>query len=387
MSKKSREQKRRARASSSAASKPAQAESAAPAISKAARRRLQKKRAKQAAKASSDHAGDGGGRAGRKRVPAAAASSSLEVVHEDEHVIAINKPAGLLCHPSDGFWESGTVFHALEGRQRLPGYSELSPEMLQARQSHTGEHDSFIPRTIVHRLDRGTTGLMLLAKTPAAESHLGWHFRQKTASAASADSASMRKRYVAVLCGLPRLASSGASRAGPGLESGLRIDVPLDRDPARPGKMAVAAPGRGKSAMTIIHVHAHRDVDEGCGGKGSEVGGLSLVSVELLTGRQHQIRVHCAHAGAPLANDDGYGSAETVRAFRRAFGPLPRNRPLLHAWSMEVPHPAPRRDADSPQRDTLLLRAPLPADMLSIIAKLWPELSRDPSEWPAHRCR
>ena len=96
-------------------------------------------------------------------------AAALAVIHEDEHLIAINKPAGLLCHPSPGFWEHGTVVHALGARERTPGYSELGAHMLEARRSYTGEADSFIPRAIVHRLDRHTTGVMLVAKTELAE--------------------------------------------------------------------------------------------------------------------------------------------------------------------------------------------------------------------------
>ena len=131
-------------------------------LSKAAKRNAQKKRAaklKHAAKPES----------GEKPKPRAAkpsgASLPLAVVFEDDEVLAINKPAGLLCHPSPGFWDRGTVVHALPTRQRLPGFSPLSPEMLGERRSNTGEADSVIPRAIVHRLDRGTTGLMGLAKT------------------------------------------------------------------------------------------------------------------------------------------------------------------------------------------------------------------------------
>lgn len=269
-------------------------------------------------------------------------------MYEDESVVAINKPAGLLCHPSPGFWEQGTVVHELEGRQRLPGFSPIPTEMMQARQSSTGESDSFIPRAIVHRLDRGTTGLMLIAKTPSAEAHLTQQFKGR----------STRKRYVAILSGKPR----GAASAGR-----IPVDVALERDPLRPGKMQVAAArGQGKPASSVVHVHAH-----------DAASGLSLVTVELLTGRQHQIRVHCQHLGAPLANDEDYCGAERLRAFRAQHGSaFGRGRPLLHAWALQVAHPDPARAAAP-----LAVRAPLPPSLAALVGQAWPELGCDPQGW------
>lgn len=276
--------------------------------------------------------------------------SALPVVHEDEHVVAINKPAGLLCHPSPGYWEHGTVVHELAARQRLPGFSPIPAEMLGERQSHTGEADSIIPRAIVHRLDRGTTGLMLIAKTAQAEAHLAQQFKGRTT----------RKKYVALLHG--RLRDSGSpGRSMPQQPGEIFVDAPVGRDPARPGKMKVGGDG-SKAAQSVVHVHAYCAASR-----------VALVSVDLLTGRQHQIRIHCAHLGAAVANDDAYGT--DVASIRRALGPLPRARPLLHAWSMAVPHP-------SSALGTLEVRAPLPSDMLRVVARLWPELPTDPSAWP-----
>ena len=279
-----------------------------------------------------------------------AGPSALAVVHEDEHVVAINKPAGLLCHPSPGYWEHGTVVHELAARQRLPGFSPIPPEMLGERQSYTGEADSVIPRAIVHRLDRGTTGLMLIAKTAQAEAHLAQQFKGRTT----------RKKYVALLHGRLR-DTGGAGRATPRQPGEIFVDAPIGRDPARPGKMKVDGDG-SKTAQSVVHAHAY------CASSR-----VALVSVDLLTGRQHQIRIHCAHLGAAVANDEAYGT--DVAGFRQALGPLPRSRPLLHAWSMAVPHP-------SSARGTLEVRAPLPDDMLRVVARLWPQLPTDPSAWP-----
>lgn len=347
MSKKSREQKRRAKEKTEPAAAASEPHASIEKISKTARRKLQKKRARESAAATR-----GPPPAKAPSCPTAAKPPGLAVLHEDHDVLAINKPAGLLCHPSPGFWESGTVFHALEQRQRLAGFSVIAPEMLEARQSHTGEDDSFIPRVVVHRLDRGTTGLMLLAKTPRAEMRLAEAFKGRTTS----------KWYVALLAG--RIEPRRAGDAGRVRLDGtaLHVDLPIDKDAARPGKMVV---GRGgKSAQSVLHVHGW-----------SAEANATLVTVQLLTGRQHQIRVHCAHLGAPLVNDDAYGTADGVRAWRQRCAGLARGRPLLHAWSMEVPHPG-------EQGGTLAVRAPLPPDLADAIRRVFPDAGDDPAAWP-----
>ena len=315
-------------------------------ISKTQKRKLQKKRATAAAATAAASAA-----AARKAVSNSGDSTgALEVLHEDVHALVISKPQGMLCHPSPGFWDHGTVVHALGKRSRLAGFSVIPEEMMQPRQGYTGEADSVIPRAIVHRLDRGTTGLMVIAKTPLAEAHFAQAFKLRTT----------RKRYVAVLSGRPNGGIGAVVEEGGAL---IRVSAPIDRDPARPGKMLVAP--SGKAAQSVVHVHAW-----------SAASRVSLVSVDLLTGRQHQIRVHCAHLGAPLANDEAYSTPDEVRKLRASLGPLPRNRPLLHAWSMEVAHP------DQACGTPLSVRAPLPADMESVIGRLWPNLGMNPAAWP-----
>ena len=165
MSKKSRAQKRRSRESQDA---PSSSADHAPLdnLTKTQKRKLQKKRHKQLAAAVNAEQ-----RQKNKKQQAVTSNptTSLGVVYEDQHMIAINKPAGLLAHGSHAAMERGTVVHALSARARVAGYSPIGAHMLEARQSQTGEADSFIPRAIVHRLDRGTTGLMLIAKSELAE--------------------------------------------------------------------------------------------------------------------------------------------------------------------------------------------------------------------------
>lgn len=390
MSKRSRAQKKRSREGMTTECEAPSVEST---LSKTQKRKLQKKRSKEAAAkeraAQAAAAAPSAAKRSSAPTPAVARSqTALCVVYEDEHMVAISKPAGLLAHGSRSATEQGTVVHALSGRQHVAGYSPMPAYMLEARESYTGEADSFIPRAIVHRLDRGTTGLMVVAKSAAAERQLAAHFKQRTA----------HKRYVALLCGWPDASAPGTSveldDSGAGVER-LHISVPIDRDPARPGKMRAVVPDAassgggasdagaswssvGKAAHTLVHIHAYS----------AQHGGVCLCSMDLLTGRQHQIRVHCSHMGAPLLNDDAYGGKRCVRGAQdddeSALGPFPKGRPMLHAWAMEVPKPTSeheQREGDRATEETLTLRAPLPDDMRSAIDLLWPNLG-GPDSWP-----
>lgn len=163
-----------------------------------------------------------------------------------------------------------------------------------------------------------------------------------------------KKTYAAVLLGCPE----GSHRA-----RRLCVDAALGRDALDPRRIAVKPDGQ--AASSIVNVHRH-----------SERYGATLVTVELLTGRMHQIRVHCAHLGAPVVGDVVYGNRQKDAAFQAALrSSLPTRRPLLHAWALELPHP---RQGKEP----LSLRAPLPKDMRGVIAQLWPDLPADPSLWP-----
>lgn len=349
--------------------------SAAPAaaatkISRTAKRNAMKRAAKKRAAESAAPAEAGAKKQKRKRsdraVGAAVSADSgvLQVLFEDEHLIALNKPPGLLCHPSPGHWESGTVVHGLAARQRTPAFSPIPEIMLEARLDPTGEDDSFIPRAIVHRLDKGTSGVLLIAKTPRAEAHLGSAFRGRTT----------RKAYVVLLAGLPRLPEDGPWAAavrerGTGDGGGVAVEAPIGREAstggASRGRMAVAADG--KPASSVVHLHAH-----------SPAHGLTLASVDLHTGRQHQIRVHTLLLGAPVANDDLYdprGAPAVRAALGAAAGGLSRGRVLLHACRMRVSHPC---DGSAP----LDVRAPLPTDIRSIVSRLWPGIGVDPAAWP-----
>lgn len=304
--------------------------------------------------------------------PADGADVALRVLFEDEHLIAVNKPPGLLCHPSPGYWDSGTVVHSLPDRERSAGFSPIPEVMLAARLGPTGESDSFIPRAIVHRLDKGTSGVLLVAKSPLAEAHLGAAFRGRSTS----------KTYVAILAGRPHLPHDAGLRGTRGAASaiserdhskggGIAIQAPIGKDEeATNGRMAVVDDvRRGKHASSVVHLHAY-----------SPTHGLTLATVDLHTGRQHQIRVHAAFLGAPVANDDLY-DPHGAPSFRASYsslacgGSLGRGRPLLHAWRMHVAHPV----ESTPHLD---VAAPLPRDLASIVSHMWPALPRDPRDWP-----
>lgn len=200
---------------------------------------------------------------------------AIDVVHEDEHLLVINKPAGLVVHPAAGHW-SGTLLNGLLWRDA--GAAQL-------------------PRAgIVHRLDKDTSGLMVVARTRTAMDVL--------TRAISAHEVS--RRYLALAWG----------RWLPGMRES--IDAPIGRDPRNRLRMAVVdlALHPGKTARTDVQ------------GLATD-GRLSLVRCSLHTGRTHQIRVHMAFIGHPLVGDALYGGAPAADMRRQA----------LHAFSLALTHP------------------------------------------------
>jgi tRNA pseudouridine32 synthase/23S rRNA pseudouridine746 synthase len=228
-------------------------------------------------------------------------SAAVEVLHEDPAVLAVAKPAGRLVIPGRGTDERSL-------REEL----EASHGRLW----------------VVHRLDRGTSGVLLFARTAEAHRALNLAF----------DRGEPRKTYVALVRGLP--------------PPERRIDLAIA--PARRGKMRPARPGdpRGKAAATVVRLLEPFPARAWSGGP------LALVEALPETGRTHQIRVHLAAAGLPLAVDPDYGEA----------GPLlgPDGAPLLartplHAARLEVAHPA---------GGTLVVEAAWPADLAAAVEAL-----------------
>ncbi len=230
----------------------------------------------------------------------------LEVVYEDDALVVIDKPAGLVVHPAAGNW-SGTILNGL--LHRYPDAAGL-------------------PRAgIVHRLDKETSGLMVIARTLQAQTDLVRQLQART----------VKRRYVALVWGA--MPAEGI------------IDAPIGRDSRERTRMAVVAGASGKSARTRFRL-----VDQTIWKQQP----ISAIHCDLETGRTHQIRVHCAYTGHPLLGDPVYGN---VRG-RRANGPLPGDfaRQALHAWQLGLVHPSTGR----PMR----WRADLPADMADLVQAL-----------------
>lgn len=218
----------------------------------------------------------------------------LDIIHEDDHLIVINKPAGMTVHPAVGA-NTGTLVHAL---------------LHHCKESLSGINGVERPG-IVHRLDKDTTGLIVCAKDDVTHRHLAAQFADKTAG----------RTYQALCYGVPR------QRIGV-------VDIPLARDPKNRLRMAVIPPvvgsEAGKEAVT------HYKVLQTFGEK------ISLIQCTLETGRTHQIRVHMAHLGHPIAADHIYARKRTLAALgdkvEAAHAALPHQ--LLHAAELTFIHPA-----------------------------------------------
>jgi 23S rRNA pseudouridine1911/1915/1917 synthase len=240
-------------------------------------------------------------------------AGALTVLHEDEHLVAIDKQAGIVVHPGAGR-ESDTLVHRLLAR---------FPEI--ARVGGAGRPG------IVHRLDRDTTGVLLVARTDRAYRALSEAFAERR----------VEKTYLALAYGEPSPTK------------GL-FDAPIGRHPQRRKEMAVVANGRpARTRYACIRAGS----------------GICLLELGLETGRTHQIRVPLKAAGHPLVGDPVYGEARykgLQAPARHTLAAFPR--PALHAWRLVCRHPA--------SGATLDLEAAPPNDLL----ELWTSVTR--SEWP-----
>jgi 23S rRNA pseudouridine1911/1915/1917 synthase len=223
----------------------------------------------------------------------------LAVVYEDEHLLVVDKPAGMVVHPAPGNW-SGTLVNALKGRG-----GELSTAGGEEREG------------IVHRLDKETSGLLLVARTDRAHRILG----------AALAARRIARRY-AVLCW------------GHLARDTVTVEAPIARDPRDRKRMAIVS--TGKAARTDLARLARFDAAD-------------LLRAHLHTGRTHQIRVHLASIGHPVVGDDTYGGG----GGRRLVG-LPPNRHFLHAASLRFVHPITGAPVE--------LRSPLPEDLRRSLA-------------------
>lgn len=240
----------------------------------------------------------------------------LDIVYEDAHLLVVNKPAGLVVHPGHGNY-SGTLVNALAWYFRdNPDYDVDDPRM-----------------GLVHRIDKDTSGLLVVAKTPDAKTHLGKQFFNKTT----------KREYVAVVWGCPNPADG-------------RIEGNIGRNPKDRLQMTVFPDGdEGKHAVTHYHTI-------------EALGHVAVVKCVLETGRTHQIRVHMRHIGHPLFNDARYGGDQILRGERSAsYKQFINNcmeicpRQALHARTLGFVHPE--------TGEEMFFEAPVPDDMTSLIEK------------------
>ena len=233
----------------------------------------------------------------------------LDIVHQDKHLLVVNKPAGLVVHPGAGN-PAGTLQNAL---------------------LHYDPNLAVLPRAgIVHRIDKDTSGLLVVART--LEAH--------TALTEMIEAHSVQRHYEAVCVGV--------------MTAGGTIDKPIDRHPTDRVKMAIRSSGR--EAVTHYRVSARFRAH-------------TQVRLQLETGRTHQIRVHLTHIGYPLVGDGVYGKRLVIpKGSSSAFADTLRNfnRQALHAAKLEFTHPITGK--------LLSCEAPLPADMKQLIKALAADL-------------
>ena len=232
----------------------------------------------------------------------------LDIVYDDADLVVVEKPAGMVVHPAAGHAE-GTLVNAL-----LHHVTDLS-----------GIGGTLRPG-IVHRLDRGTSGLLLVAKHDRAHAELARQFRERE----------VEKTYVALVWGL--------------VQAGRRIDLPIGRDPDQRKKISTRS-RRAREAVTRVV-------------KAEHLRGASLLQVTIATGRTHQIRVHLSAIGHPVIGDADYGGRRRhVPPHLRAVRAL--ERPFLHAARLVFSHPRDGR--------RVTVRSDLPADLQTVVARLRPQ--------------
>jgi 23S rRNA pseudouridine1911/1915/1917 synthase len=229
----------------------------------------------------------------------------LRIVFEDPDVVVLEKPAGMVVHPAAGH-SSGTLVNAL-----LHHVKDLSGVGGELRPG------------IVHRLDRGTSGLMVVAKHDRAHQELARQFRDRE----------VEKEYIALVWGV--------------VQAGRRIDAAIGRDTSNRQKMSTRA-RRARSAVTRVTWARHFK-------------GVSLLKVAIATGRTHQIRVHLSAIGHPIVGDPVYGGVH--RRVAADLRPVMRlERPFLHASRLAFTHPSDGRRVD--------FDSPLPPDLESIVDEI-----------------
>jgi 23S rRNA pseudouridine1911/1915/1917 synthase len=243
------------------------------------------------------------------------ASLVVPVVHEDADLLVLEKPAGMPVHPND-FDDTGTVVNFLLARY---------PEVI-------GVGEGVLRPGVVHRLDTGTTGLLLVARSARGYEGLKRQFVERT----------MRKHYLA-------LAMGDVAAAG-------RVETPLAHDPTNVRKMKVVTNAVELESLKAREALTEYEPARSCGR-------ATLLNVRIQTGRMHQIRVHLASIGHPLCGDPLYQSAS-----QRSLDPSKLDRPGLHATRLELAHPTSGKP--------LVFESPLPADLAAACGRIAGEPTR-----------
>lgn len=241
----------------------------------------------------------------------------LDIVYEDDALLVVNKPAGLVVHPGHGNY-SGTLVNALAYHFRDdPDYDVSDPRL-----------------GLVHRIDKDTSGLLVVAKTPDAKTHLGKQFFNKTT----------KREYNALVWGVPEPQNG-------------RIEGNIGRNPKDRLQMTVLPPDDPSGKHAVTHYEVLNNLTH-----------VALVKCVLETGRTHQIRVHMKHIGHPLFNDARYGGDNILRGERsgsyqkfiaNCFDVCPRQ--ALHARTLGFVHPN--------TGEEMFFSAPIPEDMTALIGK------------------
>jgi len=248
---------------------------------------------------------------------AAPAAENLDVpiVYEDPYIVVVDKPAGMVVHPAAGH-DSGTLVNAL-----LHHVDDLSGIGGERRPG------------IVHRLDRGTSGLMVVAKNDAAHQELARQFHDRE----------VEKEYVALVWGV--------------VQAGRRIEEPIGRDPNNRKKMSNRARRSREAVTRIVRVYHVNPA-------------LTLAQIAIHTGRTHQIRVHLSAIGHPIVGDALYGGVH--RRVLADIRPVMRlDRPFLHAAKLAFKHPFDNRRME--------FESELPPDLKSVLDEL---IERNPQDDP-----
>jgi 23S rRNA pseudouridine1911/1915/1917 synthase len=238
----------------------------------------------------------------------------IEILYQDADIAVLNKPAGMVMHPGAGHG-SGTLVNAL--LHHLTDLSGIGGELRPG---------------IVHRLDRGTSGLIVIAKNDQSHQELSRQFQDRE----------VEKEYIALVWGV--------------VQAGRRIDAAIGRDPSNRKKMSARAKHAREAVTRITRAH--------------HMPGLTLCQVAIHTGRTHQIRVHLSAIGHPIVGDSLYGGVHRrvpgdIRAVQRL------ERPFLHAARLAFTHPREQR--------RMQFIAPLPSDLEQILEALpgWPPEAKE----------